>query len=347
MKNVITMFDNLKSPSVWRELLDMFRVRKLGCLQVEISSYCRGKCVYCPHTVYAGNWKSRHMESDTFGNLWSLMCKVSRVHLQGWGEPFLHPYFMDFAKLALRAGCQVSTTTCGLYMDEKIAQQLVDSGIDVIAFSLAGASASSNNKYREGIPFDQLEHAVHLLQSTRKARQAVHMEIHLAYLLLASNLDELWKLPELMDDWGVHETIISTLDYIPSPRLSSEAFLPHERDKIKAAQAVIDEVTLKIRAAGKEIYACLPDHKPAPQCREQAQKSLYVDADGIVSPCVFLNVPTRDGNSNKKTFGSVNEEEPLSIWAKDEYRAFRNALNTLSPDRVCENCIKRFEKSFF
>lgn len=342
-----TIFDDLKSPGVWRDFLEMFRGRELGCIQVEISSYCTGKCVYCPHTVFASNWKSRHMESGTFANLWPLMCRSSRVHLQGWGEPFLHPCFMDFAKLALRAGCQVSTTTSGLYMNEKLALQLVDSGIDVIGFSLTGTSGSSNDKYREGVPFDQVAHAVHLLQSVRKARKAVHLEIHLAYLLLASNLDALWELPELMNDWGVHETIISTLDYIPSQQLSSEAFLPHERDKIKAAKAVIDEVALKIRAAGKEIYVSLPDHKPAPQCREEAQKNLYVDAEGIVSPCVLLNVPTRNGNSKKKTFGSVNGEEPLSIWAKSEYQAFRDALGTLTPDRVCENCIKRFEKPFF
>ncbi len=286
------------------------------------------------------------MQPGTFANLWPILCRASRVHLQGWGEPFLHPNFMDFAKLALRGGCQVSTTTSGLYMDETLALELVDSGIDIIAFSLAGTSAASNDKNRDGVPFDQVAHAVQLLQATRKTRKAVHLEIHLAYLLLASDLDALWRLPELMDEWGVHETIISTLDYIPSHQLLSQAFLPHERDKIKAAQAVIDEITLKARTAGREIYASLPEHKPAPQCREEAQKNLYVDADGVISPCVLLNVPACGENSSKKTFGSVNREDPLSIWGKDEYRTFRNALDTPVPDRVCEGCIKRFEKPF-
>lgn len=60
------------------------------------------------------------------------------MHLQGWGEPFLHPRFMDFAALARKAGCRVSTTTCGLRMDETLAGQIVGSGIDIVAFSLVG-----------------------------------------------------------------------------------------------------------------------------------------------------------------------------------------------------------------
>lgn len=341
-----TIFDDLKSPGVLRECLDLIMGRELGCLQVEISSRCPGKCIYCPHTVYADNWKSRHMEPRTFANLWPLMCKATRVHLQGWGEPFLHPNFMDFANLALRAGCLVSTTTSGLYMNEEVAMQIVESGIDVVAFSLAGTCASSNDKYREGVPFDKVEKAVRLLQAVRKKRKAVHLEIHLAYLLMASKLDVLWKLPELMEDWEVHETIISTLDYIPAPHLTSEAFLPHERGKIKAAQAVVFEITKETRARDREIYASFPEEKAAAQCREEAQKNLYVDADGVVSPCVLLNIPTRDGSSSKKTFGSVNEEDALSIWDKNEYRAFRKALVTLNPDPVCKNCIKRHEKPF-
>lgn len=344
----MTIFDDLKSPGLWQEFLDIFRGREIGFLQVEISSYCTGKCVYCPHTVSAGNWKSRYMKSETFANLWPLMCRASRVHLQGWGEPFLHPHFMDFTKLALRAGCQVSTTTCGLYMNEAVALQIVDSGIDVIAFSLAGTSTLSN-KARDGIPFDQVANAVQLLQSVRKSRQAVHLEIHLAYLLLASNLTALWDLPELMNDWGVHATIISTLEYnISSPQFASEAFLPHELDKIQAARAVINDITVKARATGKEIYASLPDPAPSLQCREQAQNSLYVDAEGVISPCVFLNIPTKEQSPGQKTktFGSVNVEKPLTIWAKSEYRAFREALGTPNPDRVCENCSKRFEKPF-
>ena len=104
-----------QEPSVWQLFRESLfgKPRLLDCIQVEVTSVCPGRCVYCPHTTQAGYWRSRHMEAATFARLWPLMQESGRVHLQGWGEPFLHPRFMDFAALARKAGCRVSTTTCG------------------------------------------------------------------------------------------------------------------------------------------------------------------------------------------------------------------------------------------
>ncbi len=102
-------------------------------------------------------WQSRLVEDQTFAALWPLMRQCVRVHLQGWGEPFLHPRFLDFVRVALRAGCAVSTT-CGLRMDEALAEAIVDSGMDVVAFSLAGTDEASNAS-RRGIPFARVEYA--------------------------------------------------------------------------------------------------------------------------------------------------------------------------------------------
>ena len=135
-----------QEPSVWQLFRESLfgKPRLLDCIQVEVTSVCPGRCVYCPHTTQAGYWRSRHMEAATFARLWPLMQESGRVHLQGWGEPFLHPRFMDFAALARKAGCRVSTTTCGLRMDETLAGQIVGSGIDIVAFSLVGTDEASN-----------------------------------------------------------------------------------------------------------------------------------------------------------------------------------------------------------
>ena len=146
-----------QEPSVWQLFRESLfgKPRLLDCIQVEVTSVCPGRCVYCPHTTQAGYWRSRHMEAATFARLWPLMQESGRVHLQGWGEPFLHPRFMDFAALARKAGCRVSTTTCGLCMDETLAGQIVGSGIDIVAFSLVGTDEASNAP-RAGVPFSRV-----------------------------------------------------------------------------------------------------------------------------------------------------------------------------------------------
>lgn len=341
-KDAKKIFSGLKGPGLWASLRELMHPREIECLQVEVTSCCPGKCTYCPHTTRADVWKSRHMQPETFAALFPIMKKAARVHLQGWGEPFLNPWFMDFVELARRAECSVSTTTCGLRMDEALAERIVQSGVDIVAFSLVGTDEESNAA-RAGVPFSKVEEAVRMLQAARKKHNAVHLEIHLAYLMLASNVEAVRGLPKLMEEWGVHAVVVSTMDYIPSPEMELEAFAPHEREKIEAARVVLEEVGAKVRAAGRDFYASLPAPEPAPCCRERAHRTLYADASGEISPCVYLNVPMDAEQPRRTVFGQVNDTDPITIWDMPEYQEFRRAVETADPPAACVSCAKRFE----
>ena len=340
--DVERLFAQFRAPGLLQDIRDFFQPRELECLQVEVTSCCMGKCTYCPHTTRSDVWKSRHMAPETFAALWPAMTRAGRVHLQGWGEPFLNPHFMSFVSLARRAGCAVSTTTCGMVMDEALAESIVASGMDIVAFSLVGTDEATN-KARAGVPFRRVEQAVRVLQQVRRKRNAVHLEIHLAYLMLASNVEAVRGLPDIMEDWGVHAAVISTMDYIPSPQMAVEAFAPQERDKIEAARVVLEEVGDKVRALGRDFYASLPAPEPAPFCRERAHRTMYVDADGLISPCVYLNVPLEEAQPNRTVFGSILEQSPVTIWNMPEYAAFRAQVQTAAPPEACVSCAKRFE----
>lgn len=336
-------FAGLSEPGIWESLRDLVRQRSLDCIQVEVTSRCLGRCSYCPHTVDAHRWKGRDMSLETYASLWSALRSAERVHLQGWGEPLLNPHFLDFAELARRAGCRVSTTTCGMIMDEDMAESIVASGIDVVAFSLSGTDATTGSA-RAGISFEKLDASVRLLQAVRKKRVAVHLEIHIAYMLLASQVQAIRNLPELMEKWGAHAAVVSTMDYIPSEELANEAFLPHEREKIEAARAVLKEVGARIRAAGRGFHSSLPAAHPVGGCRERAHKTVYVDAEGMLSPCVYLNVPTVGQGHPRVVFGSIGEEDTMNILAGSECQAFRAAIGGVQPPQACMACPKRFEE---
>ncbi|MBP3729850.1 MAG: radical SAM protein [Mailhella sp.] len=336
------VFASLPEPGVMESLRDLVRPRSLECVQVEVSSRCVGKCSYCPHTVNAQSWKSRDMSLETYALLWPALRCAERVHLQGWGEPFLNPHFFDFAELARRAGCRVSTTTCGMVMDEGMAEKIVESGIDVVAFSLSGTDSATGSA-RAGISFEKLDKSVRLLQAVRKKRVAVHLEIHIAYMLLASQVQAIRCLPELMEKWSAHAAVVSTMDYIPSMELASEAFLPHQREKIEAARVMLRQAGERIRASGREFYSSLPAEKPTGGCRERAHKTVYVDAEGTLSPCVYLNVPAEEQARTRVAFGSIREKSILEILSGAECRAFRAGTQSTHPPEACLACPKRFE----
>lgn len=90
--------DPLRSPAFrvgfWKELGESLlgAPRELDCAQIEVSSACPGRCLYCPHTTDRERWKSRHMQAETFARLWPLLRQSRRAHLQGWGEPLLKTF---------------------------------------------------------------------------------------------------------------------------------------------------------------------------------------------------------------------------------------------------------------
>lgn len=322
--------------------------RPLDCVQVEVTSVCPGRCGYCPHSTHAESWRSRHMSDATLAALWPLLRQTVRVHLQGWGEPLLHPRFLDYVAFARRAGCRVSSTSCGLRMDETLAEGLVDSGLDILAFSLVGTDEVSNAA-RTGVPFARVEEAVRTLQTVRRARQGVHMEIHIAYLMLADRMEAVLELPELMAEWGVHAAVVSTLDYLSVPEHEALAFAPHEREKIAAARALLEKSAAEAARLELGFHYALPGAEPGQMCRENVARTLYVDAEGTLSPCIYTNLPTDDASAEGATsrwiLGRADAGDPFAIWSGARGAAFRAALAAGQPEAPCRSCAKRYEQN--
>ncbi|MDL2307370.1 radical SAM protein, partial [Desulfovibrio sp. OttesenSCG-928-C06] len=348
----------LKGPGIITSVLEAFfgAPRRFEVLQIEVTSHCPASCSYCPHSTMKDGWLSRHMSAATFAALWPLLRQAKRVHLQGWGEPLLHPRFFDFVEVARRAGCRVSTTSCGLMMNGDIARRLVRSGIDVIAFSLAGTDEASNAS-RRGAPFSKVCESIKILQQVRKKLVGVHLEVHIAYLLLASGLDALDRLPELLEELEAHSAVVSTMDFIAAPELAPEAFMPHESEKIAAARAVLERVSARSAEQGRNIYYSLPVPQARADCLENVGSSMYIDADGRISPCIYVNLPLADSVDYplRRVFGRAGDDDPLEVWERPEFNRFREAVKSGAADVAsaaesancqldanCLDCPKRF-----
>jgi MoaA/NifB/PqqE/SkfB family radical SAM enzyme len=319
--------------------------RPFDCLQIEVSSRCPGKCVYCPHTTKQDVWRSRHMEDETFAALEPLIRRTKRVHLQGWGEPLLHARFFEYAEAAMRAGCAVSTTTYGLAVNQANAARLVTSGMDIAAFSLAGVDAASNAA-RAGVPFEGARDGILALNRAKRLARSEYPRIHLAYLLLASEMESAARLPDLMHSLDVPAAVVSTLDYIAAPGMEAEAFAPRETEKIARARALLSKAAQRAADMGRTIHYSLPGEHGGNDCNERIQSCMYIDAEGVVAPCIYVNLPTTEDDPHRRAFGSAREKNPLEIWNDPEYARFRARLAEGDPDLPCVACAKRFERIF-
>lgn len=326
--------------------------RPLQHIQVEVTSYCPGACAYCPRGILHSAWQARHMRDEVFAALTPLMLLSHRVHLQGWGEPFAHPRFTDYVHLARKAGCQVSTTTCGLVMNPALARRVVEAGMDIVAFSLVGTDEESNAA-RKNVPFAGVKKAVQLLNAAKRELKSSLPHIHFSYLMLADRTEAVRSLPALMEEWGVSECVISTLDMPVLPAHWEWAYKPEEEAKIARARELLEETAAEAQARGLGLRFCLPGKKTG-ICREDVDKSCYVDAEGNLSPCIYLNVPFREEMFSQETLltdkrlvcGNILATNPVDIWKKTAYSDFRADLAHGATPDTCLTCPKRYEHMF-
>ncbi|MEW5995477.1 MAG: radical SAM/SPASM domain-containing protein, partial [Candidatus Zixiibacteriota bacterium] len=307
--------------------------------------------VYCPHTIFRDVWVSRHMTLTTFEKLLPAIKQAHLVHLQGWGEPLLNPYLFDMIAMAKQAGAHVGITTNGMLLGGEIIHRLVSSGLDIVAISLAG-SAILNDRLREGTKYDDVLKGIQALEREKKRLDSSQPAVHIAYLLLRSAMDDLRRLPTDLEGIGVDQIVVSTLDFAIAPELRDEGVVPRDSSEFSGWLGQLEEVKSDATMRGMELHYYLVSPSPRRHgCVENAARSLFVSADGTVSPCVFTNlpvepVPTASPRSpmlyTRVTFGNVNSQPLAKIWSRPDYVLFRRSFQNGSLMSPCKNCYKMF-----
>ena len=222
-------------------------------IQVEVTSACNAACIYCPRTVYRDIWEDRRLPLDVFRKLGPAFAKTRHVHLQGWGEPFLHPDFFDMVAIAKAAGCRVGTTTNGMLLNRDRITGIIESGVDIIAFSLAG-TGETNDIIRKGTSLKKVLEAIRALEREKKERGTEKPEIHVAYMLFRSGMQELEALPELLEGLGASQVVVSTLDFVPTDELRKEAVIPETVEEYREICSRLDSLVEAGRKKGLGIH---------------------------------------------------------------------------------------------
>lgn len=280
-----------------------FRRRWLRALQVEVTSRCTRTCALCPRRALASRWVAQDISAAAWAAIVPVLPLAEHVHLQGWGEPLLHPGLRDMALDARRAGCSVGITTNGDLLAEA-ADWIVALGIDLVSISLAGGPGR-HAAWRGGSDLATvLGDAGSLVARARRGRPRVQ----LAYLLTRDNHVDL---PEVIDRAaraGVHDVVITHLDCTPtSDLLALAAFCASGlRPEAEAALRVAEEV-----AAHRGVSLRGPG--PAPEemlvCALDPTRIIFIAADGRVGPCTHQVLPVA-GPIPRAGFDGTTDIEP-------------------------------------
>ncbi|MCX7723712.1 MAG: radical SAM protein [Thermodesulfovibrio sp.] len=309
----------------------------LDWIQIEVSSLCNASCFYCPHTTYKRTWKGKNLTSFEFSFIIPYLKKVKLVYLQGWGEPFCNPDFFTFVDIAKKYGCKVGTTTNGMLIEKSHIEKIVDMQMDIIAFSLTGIK--KNDTLRAGTNIDQVLKVIEKLNEEKTKKRALNPQIHIAYMLLKSNIDELKEIPELFSKIGINHIIVSLLDFIPNEFLEKESLTPKTEEEFNS----LKELALNVINEGKKLnleisFNIAHPLKKGKICSENPIKAVFINSLGYVCPCVFTGIPA-DGFKNIY-FGNISERTLPLILRSKKYKEFKKKFLSNDPSLPCSSCPK-------
>jgi MoaA/NifB/PqqE/SkfB family radical SAM enzyme len=256
-------------------------------IQVEVTTACQAECTFCPRTQLKDGWISKNIEWEDFSCILPAVRRGTLVHLQGWGEPLLHPRLWDMAVAVRKKGGRVSLTTNGRMLDQAASREVCRAGFAFVAFSLAGAASRTHDALRPGTGLDLVSENIERLHSLKGRPR-----IHIAFQMTRDNLEQLPEVVKLAAKLGADRVIASNLDCITSPvtdalRAFGEADAPHAEAIVAAAKRSGKENKIEV-----EIFPLrLRDNVPV--CRADPLHTALVTCTGEVAPCSYLWLPLR------------------------------------------------------
>lgn len=127
-------------------------------VEIECSSLCNARCVYCAHSTEHGLYEG-NMTMELFRKILHDMKafprKVKKCNLFGFGESLMHPQFPQMVKETKDAGVAeaVEFTTNGMLFTQEKIDAILAAGIDTIRISLQGIDRETYEKTC-GVPLD-------------------------------------------------------------------------------------------------------------------------------------------------------------------------------------------------
>ena len=174
--------------------------------------------------IFFGNYTLHHVSginelASAFEKIYEKISKYSFkvIVLYHGGEPFLNRNFSKMVKKLRPLADTIKTVTNGSLLNESIIDQILDSGIDIVEFSLDGQSPEENDKVRVGGNFFKISENIKKLVIARNNRNLSKPEIYISNIQFPKlNINKFYlKNPKLLHNGGRENALIQ-LNKIPT-----------------------------------------------------------------------------------------------------------------------------------
>jgi radical SAM protein with 4Fe4S-binding SPASM domain len=272
---------------------------------------------------------------------------LEHLHLQGMGEPMLHPQFFDMIEFASLGGVRVTTNTNLTVLNPRRAELCCTSGLDTLHVSIDAATAETYARIRVGSRLDRVARNFAFLQAARERCGGQRPALKIVMVIMRQNLPELPKLVRMAAQWGCstvsaqhlcHDFHESTL---PTQYRSMRAFIAAQTlvtedpnlvaEYFREAREVADQLDIELRLPQIEVRGHPPGTPGRKRC-DWPWTGAYVSYQGYSMPCCMISTPDR------MNFGNVAGQPVTEVWNSPPYEAFREQLSSDEPPELCRSC---------
>jgi radical SAM protein with 4Fe4S-binding SPASM domain len=318
--------------------------------QIEPVGQCNLRCRMCPIAYRPESAQGQPpalLDVDVYVRLLDQLGPIEELHLQGLGEPLMHPRFFDLVSIAARRGIRVSTNTNLTLLTDRRAALCLSSGLHAVYASIDGASAEVYERIRVRANFAKVLRNLRRLVAARHAAARGTPEIHVVAVAMRENVSELPALVRLAAAERVDSLWVQHLchDYgeatLPGRYAPMRSFIAGQTlvdadpvvvgEAFSAARREAERLGVELRLPNLVPRLHAPD-VPGPQRCDWPWRSAYVTYDGTAMPCCMVGTPDR------ASLGNMAREGVAAVWNGARYRAFRAALSSPEPPEVCRRC---------
>lgn len=324
--------------------------RKWRLWQIESALGCNLRCIMCPWVDFRENGpKSQYMRPEIWESLKPLLPEVASVDFSGGGEPLLQPLLSDWIAEAKEAGCETGFLTNGTLLKPSKIEEVLDSGVDWIGFSIDGATREVYETVRKGANFNRL---VENVQALTRSRFGKIPRVLINFVILEQNSHQLEEMVKLAARLGVDQLNFKQCDVIRGDHGKGFGLFADRQTKeirkleknIKRARRLARKLKIDITT-----FAFTPEELPV--CDQDPRNSVFIRCDGTVAPCINLAYggPTTFLGENVAMpsvhYGNLADTDLDQLWRSPTCRFYRERFQKRvnSHDAVIAN--SQFEAS--
>lgn len=305
----ITSFLKKFSPGIFYSLVDIQQKNRIKRddfeplhLMIEVTNDCNLKCKMCGN--YLMKSERGFMDLALFRNIIS-QCTglgIGDISLHTIGEPLLCPDIIEMIKIAKKAGLRVLLSTNAVLLDKRMSERIVESGLDVIRYSIEGTDKKSYERIRRGANFEKVIDNIRYFKMIRD-RHGKIPRIIINSVMMRSLLG---RAGEFYEQWG---------------QFSDEIFFSYIGNFNQMPHKGIENELIKMERPHKRKICYM------------LWETMIVQWNGMVTACCM-------DFGNDFIVGDSNKHSLRAIWRNDAYNRIRQChlKGDLDEFPLCNKC---------